>query len=102
MQVGLTTADILSILRGSGWEWGSNNNSSHFIYFKRVWMNTSNSSHLIYFRRSGLYSVSNNSSQIIVLRGSAWECGSNNSSHVIYFKRVWMGVWDDQQQPFHL
>ena len=31
------TAAILSILRGSKWEWGLNN-SSHFIYLKRVWM----------------------------------------------------------------
>ena len=31
------TAAIISILRGSGCQWGSDN-SSHFIYFKRVWM----------------------------------------------------------------
>ena len=52
--MGLTTAANLSILRGSGCEWGSNYNS-HTIYFKRVWMRVglNNSSHFIYFQRVG-------------------------------------------------
>ena len=33
----LTTANVLSILRRSVWECGSDN-SSQLLYFKRVWM----------------------------------------------------------------